>query len=112
MTRGPVARAVRGAVTRRRVQTIVISLVVLVSSAASILALALLVDSSAPFDKSFAAQRGAHLAASIDPARVTPAQLAATTRLPGVTAASGPFGLVGVTARVPGPGGSPASRCR
>ena len=106
MTRGPVARAVRGAVTRRRVQTIVISLVVLVSSAASILALALLVDSSAPFDKSFAAQRGAHLAASIDPARVRPAQLAATTRLPGVTAASGPFGLVGVTARVPGPGGS------
>ena len=39
MRAGPVARAVRGGVTRRRVQTFVIGLVLLVSTAASVLAL-------------------------------------------------------------------------
>ena len=68
---GPVARAVRGGVSRRRVQTFVIGLVLLVSTGASVLALGLLVDSSAPFDHSFAAQRGAHLAAVVDPARLS-----------------------------------------
>ena len=90
MRAGPVGRAVRGGVTRRRVQTIVIALVLLVSTGAAVLALALVVDSSAPFDHSFAAQRGAHLAVVVDPARATPADLAATTRLPQVTAAAGP----------------------
>ena len=73
MRAGPVGRAVRGGVARRRVQTIVIALVLLVSTGASVLALALVVDSSAPFDHSFAAQRGAHLAVVVDPARATPA---------------------------------------
>lgn len=91
MRTGPVGRAVRGGVSRRRVQTLVIGLVLLVSTAASLLALALVVDSSAPFDHAFAAQRGAHLAAVVDPARATPAELAATARRAGVTAAAGPF---------------------
>jgi len=88
---GPVRQAVRGAVARRRVQTLVVGLVLLVSTAASVLAVALVVDSSSPFDHAFAAQRGAHLTATIDTARVTPAQLAATTHLAGVTATAGPF---------------------
>ena len=96
MRAGPVGRAVRGGVARRRVQTIVIALVLLVSTGASVLALALVVDSSAPFDHSFAAQRGAHLAVIIDPARATPADVAATRRLPQVTAAAGPFAAVSV----------------
>ena len=79
MRAGPVGRAMRGGVARRRVQTIVIALVLLVSTGASVLALALVVDSSAPFDHSFAAQRGAHLAVIVDPARATPADVAATT---------------------------------
>ena len=91
MSAGPVRQAVRGAVARRRVQTLVVGLVLLVSTAASVLAAALVVDSSSPFDHAFAAQRGAHLTATIDTARVTPAQLAATTHLAGVTAAAGPF---------------------
>ena len=97
MRPGPVVRALRGGLTRRRVQTIVIGLVVLVSTAASVLALALVVDSSAPFDHAFAAQRGAHLAATVDSARVTPAELASARRLPEVTAAAGPFPVVSAT---------------
>ncbi len=91
MSAGPVRQAVRGAIARRRVQTLVVGLVLLVSTAASVLAAALVVDSSSPFDHAFAAQRGAHLTATIDTARVTPAQLAATAHLAGVTATAGPF---------------------
>jgi putative ABC transport system permease protein len=91
MRAGPVGRAVRGGLGRRRVQTIVICLVLLASTAASVLALGLIVDSRAPFEHAFAAQHGADVAAAMSP-RATPAELAATTRLPEVTAAAGPFG--------------------
>ena len=109
MRAGPVGRAVRGGVTRRRVQTIVIGLVLLVSTGASVLALALVVDSSAPFDHSFAAQRGAHLAVIVDPARATPADVAATRRLPQVTAAAGPFAAVSVAPQLTGQAGPAGS---
>jgi putative ABC transport system permease protein len=91
MRGSPVRRAVRGGLKRRRVQTFVIGLVLLVSTAASVLALGLIADSSGPFDAAFTAQRGAHAAVVVDPARASPAQLAATARLPGVAAAAGPF---------------------
>ncbi len=91
MRASPVLRAVRGGVTRRRVQTFVIGLVLLISTGASVLALSLVVDSSAPFDQSFAAQHGAHLAVVVNQSRATPADLAATRKLPGVTGAAGPF---------------------
>jgi putative ABC transport system permease protein len=104
---GPVARAVRGGVSRRRVQTLVIGLVLMISVGASVLALALVVDSRSPFDHAFAAQRGADVAASIATARVTPAELAATRRLPQVTGSAGPFPQAGVSVRIgPGPQGS------
>ena len=109
MRRGPVARAVRGGVTRRRVQTTVIGLVLLVSTAASVLALALVVDSRSPFDHAFAAQRGADVTVTVDAAKATPAELAATTRLKGVTAAAGPFPEVAINGKMPGPYGSTVS---
>ena len=84
---GPVARAAAGGVSTRRVQTFVIGLVLLVSTGASVLAVALLADSSSPFDRAFAAQHGAHVVATVVPARATGAELAATKRLTGVTAA-------------------------
>jgi putative ABC transport system permease protein len=103
---GAVAVAARGGVARRRATTIVIGVVVLVSTAACTLALGLIVDSSSPFDSAFAAQRGAHLAVTVDTSRATPAQLRATGSLPGVTALSGPFGEVTVNPVVKGgPGG-------
>jgi len=106
MSGGPVVRAVRGGVTRRRVQTFVIGLVLLISTAASVLALSLVVDSSAPFDESFAAQHGAHLAVLVDQSRATPADLAATRRLPGVTGAAGPFAEATVATQLSGQPGS------
>jgi putative ABC transport system permease protein len=106
----PAVRAARAGLTGRRVQTSVIGLVLLVSTAAATLALGLLVDSNAPFDHAFATQRGAHVTAAVN-ARVSAARLAAIARLPGVTAASGPFPQVTVdadisfTAPSAGPGG-------
>jgi len=96
----PIVRAARGGLSRRRVQAIVIGLVVFCSTAAATLALGLLVDSSAPFNQAFAAQHGADVTATVSGA--SPAQLAATAHLPGVTAAAGPFpeASVSVTAQV------------
>ena len=85
----PVLRAARGGLSGRRVQAIAIGLVVLVSTAASTLALGLLIDSNAPFDKAFTAQHGADVTATVSGA--SPAQLAATTHLKGVTASAGPY---------------------
>ncbi len=112
MSAGPVARAVRGGVTRRRVQTFVIGLVLLISTAASVLALSLVVDSSAPFDESFAAQHGAHLAVVVDQSRATAADLAATRRLPGVTGAAGPFAEATVARSCPASRGRPRNCLR
>ncbi|REE99850.1 FtsX-like permease family protein [Thermomonospora umbrina] len=85
-------RASRAAVRRRRLQTIVIGLVVLSTTTMVLLALALLAAASAPFDRAFAQQRGAHAVATFDAAGVTDARLAETARRPGVKAAAGPFG--------------------
>ena len=104
MRPAPIVSAVRGGLSRRRVQTAVIGLVVLISTAACTLALGLLVDSSAPFDHAFSAQRGAQLVTSVNPVRASPAQIAATERLPGVTAASGPFPETVISGQVSFPG--------
>jgi putative ABC transport system permease protein len=96
----PVIRAAAGGVTRRRAQTVVIFMVLLVSTAAATLGLALLASSDGPFVHAFAARRGADVAAAMNSARVTDAQLAATTRLPGVTAAAGPYPAVSADLKV------------
>ncbi|KOU63222.1 hypothetical protein ADK57_22280 [Streptomyces sp. MMG1533] len=84
-------RAARAAVRRRRLQTLVIALVTLTSTAAIVVALGLVDAASAPFDKAFDKQRGPHVAAAFDPARVSDAELARAARQPGVEAAAGPF---------------------
>ena len=105
MSPGAVARAVRGGIGRRRgVQTIVIALVLVVSTASSVLGLTLIVDSHATFDHAFSAQHGAHVVATVDASRATPAALAATARLPQVSAASGPFAEANVSATDSSPG--------
>ena len=94
----PAVRAARSGLSGRRVQTMVIGLVLLISTAASTLALGLLVDSNAPFDHAFAAQHGSEVTATV---QASTAQLAATAHLPGVTAAAGPFPETTITATVP-----------
>ncbi len=84
-------RAARAAVRRRRIQTIVIALVVLSSTTTILLALALLASASAPFERAYARQHGAHAVAIFNAAKATHAQLAQTARRPGVQAAAGPF---------------------
>ncbi|MFI1096665.1 FtsX-like permease family protein [Streptomyces sp. NPDC020917] len=84
-------RASRGAVRRRRLQTFVIGLVVLCSTATTVLALSLLAAASSPFDAAFGRQRGAHAVVTFDAAKAGDARLAATAKRPGVAAAAGPF---------------------
>src|SRR5215211_3029742 len=89
-----VIRAGWAAVRRRRLQTLIIAAVVLLSSGTAVLALGLLVASNAPFDRAFSRQHGAHAAATFDAAKVSAADLTATANRPGVTAAAGPFDAV------------------
>jgi putative ABC transport system permease protein len=105
MSARPVIRAVSGGVTRRKVQTVVIFTVLLVSTASATLGLGLLLSSNSPFQHAFAAQRGAEVAASIDPTKATAGQLAATGRLPQVTATAGPFAEATITPRISTGGG-------
>lgn len=99
---GALGRVVRAGVGRRRAQTVVMALTALVSVAASVLALGLLVASQAPFDRAFARQQGAHLTVQFDGSAVTAGQLADTARISGVAAATGPFGVASVRFRPTG----------
>jgi putative ABC transport system permease protein len=89
-------KVVRAGVGRRRVQTVVMTLTMLLAVTASVLAAGLLVASRAPFDRAFAAQRGAHLTGQFDGARVSAGQVAATAHLPGVSVAAGPYPVLDV----------------
>ncbi len=84
-------RTASGGMLRHKVQSAVLGMVLLVSTASATLGLALLAASSGPFDHAFAAQRGADLTLTMNTAVVTPAEVAATAKLAGVTAMSGPF---------------------
>jgi putative ABC transport system permease protein len=99
-------RAARAAVGRRRLQTVVIGVVVGLSTTMIVVAFGLMVASSGPFDQGYARQRGAHLMVAFDRAKVSDAQLAQAARQPGVEAVAGPFGqsTVDVAARAGGHG--------
>jgi putative ABC transport system permease protein len=102
MNARPVLRAASGGVRRHRAQTFVIVMVLLVSSAAATLGLALLAAANAPFEHAFASQHGADAVVTVNPARATDAQLAATRHAAGVTAAAGPFSAATATLTSPG----------
>jgi len=99
-------RTASGGVLRHKVQAVVIGMVLLVSTASATLGLALLSANNGPFQHAFAAQHGADLNVTVNAARASAAQLAATRVLPGVTASAGPFAQAGVQTQVQGqPGG-------
>ena len=77
---GPVLRAASGGLIRRRVQTIVVFVVLVASSAAGILGLTLLTHANELFMNAVSNQRGADAAVFVNSVRVTDAQLAATRR--------------------------------
>ena len=100
-----VFRAARGGLGGRRLQAIIIGLVVLVATAASTLALGMLADAHSPFDHAFASQHGADLAFTVDTSVASAAQITGATKVAGVTAVAGPFAAESVTAQVPVPQG-------
>ncbi len=75
---------------RRRLQTVVLAVVLFLASGAATLALSVLDESRAPFDHAFANANGAHLVIDYAGA-VDDAQLAATTTTDRVTASAGPW---------------------
>ncbi|MFF7989595.1 FtsX-like permease family protein [Kitasatospora xanthocidica] len=92
-------KVVRAGVGRKRVQTLVMVLTTMMSVTACILAVGLLVAAQGPYQRSFTDQHGAHLNVLYDPAKASPAQLAAGAHAPGVTASAGPYPAVTVQPR-------------
>lgn len=82
---------------RRKLQTLVIAFVMLLSSGAATLALNLLVESDAPYEHAFARANGPHLTLTTSPGRVTETQLRGTASARGVTATAGPWPKVVTT---------------
>ncbi len=76
---------------RRKLQTFIIALVVLLTSGAATLALSLLVETDAPYDHAFARANGAHLTIVYQANAVSTATLRHTASAPGVTATDGPW---------------------
>lgn len=76
---------------RRKVQTAVVTLVVLLSSLAATMALTLLVESDAPFDHAFEQAKGAHLTMRFAATLASSEQVASTGSIAGVSAHNGPW---------------------
>jgi len=101
----PVLRAAAGGITRRLVPTVVVFVVLAASTAAALVGVTLLTSANELFYHAVATQHGADLAVTVDAARVSPAQLAATRRAAGVTQAAGPYPETSVTLAATGRGG-------
>src|SRR5271170_7134426 len=99
-----VFRAARGGLGGRKLQAVIIGLVVLVATAASTLALGMLADAHSPFNHAFTSQEGADIAVTVDTSVASAAQITAATRVNGVTAVAGPFAAENVDAQVAMPG--------
>jgi putative ABC transport system permease protein len=99
-----VLRTALSGLRARRLQALIIGVVMLSATATSTVALGLLAGAHGAFDRAFAEQNGAHITVTVNTSVADTDQLAATSRLSGVTAASGPFGQVEVNARVTVPG--------
>jgi putative ABC transport system permease protein len=97
VTSGRVITAAAGKVTRHRVQALVIFVVLLASTMALTLGLALLGNSAGPFEREFGILHGADAVVTLNPARASNAQIVATRRLPQVTQSNGPFPVTSIT---------------
>jgi putative ABC transport system permease protein len=95
--------ASRAAVRRRRLQTVVIGVVVALSTTMILVALGLLAAASGPFDQAYAKQRGAHLVATFDRNKVSDTALTEAARGTEVAAVAGPFGQATLDLTLSGP---------
>jgi putative ABC transport system permease protein len=87
---GAVRTTTLAALRRRRLQSVVIALVLLLATGAATLGLSVLVASHQPFDRAFTAANGAHLVLRFN-GDVDRAALEATAHASTVTAAAGPW---------------------
>jgi len=78
-------------VRRRRLQSVVIVVMVALASGTITLGLNLLQEARIPYDRAFEAQKGAHLRVFYDARRVTPGQLASTPASIGASSFAGPW---------------------
>ena len=78
-------------VRRRRLQSAVIVVMVVLASGTITLGLNLLLESRRPYDRAFEAQNGAHLKVFYDAGRVTPGQLTSTAAALGAASSAGPW---------------------
>lgn len=92
-----VIRAASAGLIHRRVQTLVVLVVLTASAANGVLGLTLLTSGNEGFDKPFAIWRGPDLAVYINSRRVTATELAVTRRLAEVTKAAGPYPATSVS---------------
>ncbi|HVH62913.1 MAG TPA: FtsX-like permease family protein [Candidatus Dormibacteraeota bacterium] len=81
-------------VRRRKLQTAIVAVVVFLSSLTATLALTLLVETDAPFDRAFEQTQGAHLLVTFDSTQVTESQVRATESLSVVATANGPWRMM------------------
>lgn len=97
----------KAGVRRRRMQTVMIGLIVALCTTTLLVGLAILVAVSGPFDRSFAQLNGAHATAMFDGAKASEDRIAATAQATGVEAHAGPFPVAISTLSMPGgrPGG-------
>jgi len=100
---GAIFRAAASGLGGRKLQAVIIGMVVLAATAASTLALGMLADAHSPFDRAFAQQHGADVAVTVDTSAASAAQIAAATKVNGVTAVAGPFVTVSAPAKVSTP---------
>jgi putative ABC transport system permease protein len=78
-------------IRRRRVQSVVIAVVLFLASGATTLALSLLDEANGPYDRAFAAVRGAHITVTYDSSHASLARIRRTAGAAPVTEAAGPF---------------------
>ncbi len=86
-----VIRKILADASRRKLQTAIVALVVFLSSLTGTLALTLLVETDAPFDRAFEQTQGAHLLVTFDSSKVSQAAVESTASLPAVSSSNGPW---------------------
>jgi putative ABC transport system permease protein len=82
---------------RRRLQAVVLALMILLASGTTTLGLTLLQTSRDPWERAFEAQRGAHLQVRFDSRKMSRAEVERTPALIGASAWAGPWVAGGVT---------------
>ncbi len=101
---GAVRRKASADLRRRRLQSVVIGLVLFLACASATMALLTLVESQAPYDRAFTASNGAHLVVEYD-GGVSNDRLRATSGWPGVVDFAGPWPISQAGLRVEGTDG-------